>query len=110
VRRHTDSELVGTSHGFGFDVDAVASDGTHVWVANAPLTGKGWVTELNAATGALVKVLKGPSYAFNHPTGIALDGTHAWVANGQPAKQERKGGHSHADEWLWRVPRRRQGS
>lgn len=56
----------------------------------APLTGEGWVTELNAATGALVKVLKGPSYAFNHPTGIALDGTHVWVANGQPAKQERR--------------------
>ena len=39
------------------------------------------MTELNAATGALVKVLKGPSYGFNDPSAVASDGTHVWVTN-----------------------------
>ena len=39
------------------------------------------VTELDAATGALVQVINGSSYGFSDPAGIASDGTHVWVAN-----------------------------
>ena len=39
------------------------------------------VTELNAATGALVQVMSGPSYGFSHPRAISSDGSHVWVAN-----------------------------
>ena len=65
--------------GWGFNSpDAVSSDGTHVWVANADGDS---VTELDAATGALVHVIIGASYGFNDPDAIASDGTHVWVAN-----------------------------
>ena len=57
---------------------AIASDGTHVWVAND--LGDS-VTELLASTGALVKVISGPSYKFRTPVAVASDGTHVWVAN-----------------------------
>ena len=43
----------------------------------------GSVTELDAATGALVKVLKGRSYGFTRPVAITSNGAHVWVANGQ---------------------------
>jgi DNA-binding beta-propeller fold protein YncE len=66
---------------------ALAAQGTHVWVADS-CNGDwvyncngGSVTELDAATGALVQVLKRPSYQFSHPRAVAADGTHVWVAN-----------------------------
>jgi DNA-binding beta-propeller fold protein YncE len=57
---------------------AISSDGTHVWVANY---GGNSVTELAAATGALVKVISGSSYGFNYPDAVSSDGTDVWVAN-----------------------------
>ena len=39
------------------------------------------MTELDAATGALVQVINGSSYGFNGRGAIASDGTHVWVAN-----------------------------
>jgi DNA-binding beta-propeller fold protein YncE len=66
--------------GWGFNYPgAVSSDRTHVWVAN--YVGNS-VTELAAATGALVKVISGSSYGFNYPDAVSSDGTHVWVANG----------------------------
>jgi DNA-binding beta-propeller fold protein YncE len=44
------------------------------WVGNS-------VTELNAATGALVKVITGSRYGFDGPEAVSSDGTHVWVAN-----------------------------
>lgn len=70
--------LSGASYGFN-GPDAIATDGTHVWVANGGEGGS--VTELSQSTGALVKVLSGRSYGFNYPDAIASDGTHVWVAN-----------------------------
>ena len=65
--------------GWGFNTPgAVSCDGTHVWVANF---GGDSVTELNAATGALVQVITGSSYQFRSPAAISSDGTHVWVAN-----------------------------
>jgi hypothetical protein len=60
---------------------AVSSDGTHVWVAN---DGTDSVSELDAATGALVQVISGPSYGFAQPDAVSSDGTHVWVANLNP--------------------------
>jgi DNA-binding beta-propeller fold protein YncE len=37
------------------------------------------VIELNAATGALVRVISGDG--FSHPIGISSDGSHVWVSN-----------------------------
>ena len=78
-----------SADGFGFNnPSAIADDGSHVWVVNAPLSSDGTpladmgsVTELNASNGSLVRVLSAGSYAFNDPTAIASDGTHVWVAN-----------------------------
>src|SRR5579863_9252342 len=65
--------------GWGFNGPvAVSSDGTHVWVANFDSDS---VTELDAATGALVQVITGSSYQFHSPAAISSDGTHVWVAN-----------------------------
>src|SRR5262249_47213400 len=73
------ADLASPSLRYGLSVPgAVASDGRHVWVTNP---GGDWVTELDAATGALVRVLKGNSYGSNDPDAIASDGTHVWVAN-----------------------------
>jgi hypothetical protein len=63
--------------GWGFSFpSAIASDGTHVWVANVES-----VTELSAKTGRLVKVISGSPYDFNTPDAIASDRTDMWVAN-----------------------------
>lgn len=67
---------------FGWDFsfpDAVASDGGDVWVANAYA---GTVVELDAATGALVRVLAGTTYRFSYPDAVVTDGTDVWVLNG----------------------------
>jgi DNA-binding beta-propeller fold protein YncE len=57
---------------------AVSSDKTHVWVVNNRGNS---VTELGAATGALVQVISGSTYGFNRPDAISSDGIHVWVAN-----------------------------
>ena len=49
-----------------------------MWVAN--FYGNS-VTELDAATGTLVKVFTGPHYRFSQPRAITSDGTDVWVAN-----------------------------
>jgi hypothetical protein len=56
---------------------AVAASGRYTWVTCGP----GFTFELDAATGALVRVLAGPGYGFNDPTGIAADGSRLWVAD-----------------------------
>lgn len=56
---------------------AIATDGSHVWVAN--LDGNS-VTEVDAATGKLVRVLN-TGFHFDTPAGILADGSHVWVGN-----------------------------
>jgi len=58
---------------------AIAVSGSHVWIEN--MAGNS-VTELNAKTGALVRVIDAKSDAFHHPDGIAVQGSHVWVTNG----------------------------
>ncbi len=61
------------------DPVAVSSDGTHVWVANKRGDS---VSEIDAATGAVIQVIAGPSYDFDGPDAISAHGTDVWVANG----------------------------
>jgi len=39
------------------------------------------VTELNATTGTLLRVLSGSHDGFSQPEAISSDGTDVWVAN-----------------------------
>jgi hypothetical protein len=53
--------------GFGFsNPSSIVTDGTNLWIAN---TQGNSVTEINATSGALVRVLSGISFGFNVPTG-----------------------------------------
>ena len=56
----------------------VSSDGTDVWVANYNANS---VTEFDAATGGLVRVISGSSFGFSFPYAIASDGTYVWVTD-----------------------------
>jgi len=72
---------------------AVASDGTHVWVANR--TGNS-VTELNAATSAVVKVIAGSSYGVQR-AGCHLLRRHPrvgllWVCGHRAEDRDRRPG------------------
>jgi DNA-binding beta-propeller fold protein YncE len=68
-----------SSSAYDFDeADAVATDGTNVWVTNY---GGDSVTELTAATGALVQVNSSSAYGFDDPDAVATDGTNVWVTN-----------------------------
>jgi len=40
------------------------------------------VTEVVAASGTPVKVIRGAGYGFNAPDAVASDGTHVWVTSG----------------------------
>jgi DNA-binding beta-propeller fold protein YncE len=58
--------------------DAVAVQGATVWVANG---GGNSVTEINAATGALIRVITASRYRLNEPMGITTSGNTVWVAD-----------------------------
>jgi DNA-binding beta-propeller fold protein YncE len=73
-----------------YDPDAVASDGTDVWIAECGCNFEyddfgyndyGNVAELSASTGEPESLGGVPSDALNGPTGIALAGGRAWVTN-----------------------------
>jgi hypothetical protein len=60
------------------DPQAVASEGNFLWV-----TCSNSVTEINARTGALVRVLSAKKYRFSGgPGAIAANSTGVWVVNG----------------------------
>src|SRR5262249_39997972 len=58
--------------------DAIAADRARVWVAN---NGGNSVTELSAATGALIRVVAGQRYQFSGPVAITANPSNVWVAN-----------------------------
>ena len=64
--------------------DAIAAAGSDVWVANSDYEngGRGWVSEFNAATGALIRVISGPRYGLTDPQALAIDSGGIWVADG----------------------------
>ncbi|MGB7104259.1 MAG: hypothetical protein WBD82_06665 [Acidimicrobiales bacterium] len=71
-----DSPISVAAHG---GVVWIASSGTKNYEGNGQDTGS--VTELNAATGAVVRVIGAGSVQFDEPTAIALGAGHVWVAN-----------------------------
>jgi len=58
---------------------AIAVSGSDVWVVN--MAGNS-ITEFNAHTGSLVRVISAKADSFHHPDGIAIQGSHLWVTNG----------------------------
>lgn len=57
---------------------ALASNGTDVWVANGAGNS---VTELDATTGGVLRVLSAPRYGFQTPSAITYEASRLWVAN-----------------------------
>jgi hypothetical protein len=58
--------------------DAMIQAGSYIWVASCKGNS---VTEINASTKQIVRILNGASYGFNCPIALAYDGTHIWVSN-----------------------------
>jgi sugar lactone lactonase YvrE len=71
-----------------YQPSALALDGPDLLVANAsagrhtPGVLGNSVSELNATTGAPVRLISGAAYDFDGPDAILTDGTHIFVANG----------------------------
>jgi DNA-binding beta-propeller fold protein YncE len=57
---------------------AIAASGSHVWVANV---GGNSVTELDSATGKIVRVINAPADGIKTPVALAATSTNVWVAN-----------------------------
>jgi len=78
--------LVGVYSGSGYEFNApnaIAADGQYVWVLNG---GNDSVSQLDARTGAPLRVLNAAGYGFKYtaqdsPTGIIDDGANVWVGN-----------------------------
>jgi DNA-directed RNA polymerase subunit H (RpoH/RPB5) len=78
-------------HLFFGGLASISSDGTHVWVLKTTVNGSteyaaNAVIELQASTGALVKVIRESKYKDHQESQpyshfISSDGTHVWVAN-----------------------------
>jgi hypothetical protein len=74
-------DLTASNYDFGDAAYQAASDGTHLWVLDADGKSEtGSITELDLATGALVRVLAHLSQLDN-PQSIGADPSHVWIAN-----------------------------
>jgi hypothetical protein len=76
--------IAGASYDFG-DPFALAADAGHLFVLDrrtggGPI-GPNSLTELDASTGALVKVLAGPGFDFNYSWDMLADGPDLFVGN-----------------------------
>ena len=67
---------------------AIAARGNDVWIVSSGVKnyygngrGVGSVTELNATTGRVIRIITAQTAPFNEPTSIAISGSHVWVAN-----------------------------
>ena len=65
--------------------EAMAVYGRDLFVANSFSYGFGSVTELDASTGALVRVILGPAYGFDYPDAMVVAGGHLFVTNSPPS-------------------------
>jgi len=57
-------------------------NGNDVWVTNGAQTTGGFVEEINATTGGILKVLTSSKYGFDGPDSDVVCGGNVWVANG----------------------------
>ena len=76
--------MTGEPYGFGAPL-AVAVDAGHLFVVDRS-TGGGPIepsslTEVNASTGGLVKILAGPGFEFNYSWDVLADGPDVFVGN-----------------------------
>ena len=56
--------------------------GNHVWITSSnPDVADDYVTELNAKTGKLVRVISAARYGFDSPDGVASTSKRVWVTN-----------------------------
>ncbi|HUZ41977.1 MAG TPA: hypothetical protein VMU68_11385 [Acidimicrobiales bacterium] len=66
-------------------LSGIAAQGSHVWVTNSgALASRGntnSVTELNARTGSLVRIIKAKADGFNRPSDVVASGSKLWVLN-----------------------------
>jgi hypothetical protein len=85
--------LAGPQYGFGayvsylqYRAQGIAAAGDRVWVVDPAggSDGHGAVTEIDATTGNLVRVLSGAPYNFYQPNAIAIAGSQVWVSNFGP--------------------------
>jgi hypothetical protein len=67
---------------------AVAAQGNDVWIVSNGAKnyygdgrGVGSVTELDATTGRVIRIITPQMAPFDEPTAIAISGSHVWVAN-----------------------------
>jgi PQQ-like domain len=69
--------------GFNGLVGGLVVSGQDLFVASSGggYHGQGSLTELDAATGALVRVISGPTYRFDVPVALTLSGNDLFVAN-----------------------------
>jgi outer membrane protein assembly factor BamB len=81
--------ISGKAYGF-CDPSAIVSRGADLFVANkgrvefsngSPASSGFSVTEVDASTGALVRVISGPKYEFDSPDAVASSGPDLFVAN-----------------------------
>jgi hypothetical protein len=61
--------------------DAMVLSGTDLFVSNSDIDGNGWLTEIDASTGALVRTISGQAYRFSFPCALAIKGTHLFVVD-----------------------------
>ncbi len=71
---------------FGAYGDDLAARAGRLYVA-----GGRSITELNASTGRVLKVISGKSYRFNFPGSMAFDGPDLFVANAEPQSANGRG-------------------
>ncbi len=75
----TPAGLAGTKTTSVFDEPvAIAASGGYVWVANV---GGNSVTELNAASGKMVRVVDANADGITTPVALTVTGTNVWIVN-----------------------------
>jgi|GEM_PF-2474773 len=74
----------------------IAAVGNDVWVVNQVDEGHPWgsVTELSATTGKVVRIIRGRSYQFLWPAGLAVGGGHVWVTDWTSGLSNSNGGNN----------------
>jgi len=78
-RRHRCADCLRTGATYGLrSPDAIAPVGSSIWVADAEGSS---VTEIDQATGELVRIDRGSPDDLSEPDAIASNGTDVWIAN-----------------------------
>ncbi len=73
-------QFIRTIRGFA-GPDGIAVAGNDIWVSNNGGQGGASVIELNAVTGARLRITAGAAYHFDQPSAIAASGAAIWVTN-----------------------------